>query len=127
MKLITTDGIGVISGSLCLIHCVATPFIFIAKACSVSCCSDAPLWWQSFDYLFLIISFIAIYFVSKNATNQLLKVAFWLSWAVLLVVILNQSFELFYLPKNLIYVSSFLIITLHLYNIKHNNCDKDCK
>lgn len=127
MKLITTDGIGIISGSLCLIHCVATPFIFIAKACSVSCCSDAPLWWQSFDYLFLIISFIAIYFVSKNATNQLLKVAFWLSWAVLLVVILNQSFELFYLPKNLIYVSSFLIITLHLYNIKHNNCDKDCK
>lgn len=127
MKLITTDGIGIISGSLCLIHCVATPFIFIAKACSVSCCSDAPLWWQSIDYLFLIISFIAIYFVSKNTTNQLLKVAFWLSWAVLLVVILNQSFELFYLPKNLIYVSSFLIITLHLYNIKHSNCDKDCK
>jgi|TARA_B100000497_G_C7619614_1_gene372242 hypothetical protein len=127
MKLITTDGIGIISGSLCLIHCVATPFIFIAKACSVSCCSDAPLWWQSIDYLFLIISFIAIYFVSKNTTNQLLKVAFWLSWAVLLVVILNQSFELFYLPKNLIYVSSFLIITLHLYNIKYNSCEKDCK
>ena len=127
MKVITTDGIGIISGSLCLIHCVATPFIFIAKACSVSCCSDAPLWWQSIDYLFLIISFIAISFVSKNTNNNLLKISFWLSWVILLVVILNQSFELFYLPKNLIYISSFLIISLHLYNIKYNSCKNDCK
>ena len=50
------DNIGIIASSLCMIHCIGTPFLFIAKACSVSCCSDVPIWWQLIDYFFLIKS-----------------------------------------------------------------------
>jgi uncharacterized BrkB/YihY/UPF0761 family membrane protein len=121
------DGIGIISGTLCMIHCIGTPFIFIAKACSVSCCSEAPLWWQLIDYLFLIISFIAIYFVSKNATKNWLKIALWFSWIALLLIIVNQTFGIIYLPSNLIYVPTFSIIGLHLYNLKFCKCqDESC-
>ena len=55
---LTYDKIGVISSTLCMIHCIITPFIFLAKACSISCCSDGPVLWQIIDYLFLGISFL---------------------------------------------------------------------
>ena len=67
------DKIGIISSSLCMIHCIGTPFIFIAKACSVTCCSEAPTWWLMIDYLFLIISFIAIYYTTRKPTKSWLN------------------------------------------------------
>ena len=53
--LIPLDSIGIIASTLCTIHCIVTQFIFIARACTATCCSDAPLWWLMIDYLFLII------------------------------------------------------------------------
>ena len=67
-SLLPFDSIGIIASTLCAIHCIATPFIFIVKACTATCCSDAPSWWLMIDYLFLIISFLAIFFISKNLT-----------------------------------------------------------
>ena len=60
------DSIGMIAGTLCAIHCIATPFLFVAKACSTVCCADAPLWWKAIDYIFLVISFIAIFLLQKT-------------------------------------------------------------
>lgn len=119
---LSLDTIGIISGTLCMIHCIGTPFLFIAKACSTSCCSEAPLWWQIIDYLFLIISFVAIYFVNKNVSKNWIKLSFWFSWIVLLLVILNHTFEIINLPKNIIYAPTFSIIALHFYNLKFCNC-----
>ena len=119
------DSIGIISGFLCMLHCIGTPFLFIAKACSVSCCSEAPLWWQLIDYLFLIISFVAIFFVSKKISKSWLKFAFWFSWVVLLFVILNQTLEIIYLPSNIIYFPAFLTILLHFYNLKFCKCHSE--
>ena len=118
------DSIGIIASTLCLIHCIATPFLFIAKACSTACCADTPLWWQTIDYLFLIISFLAIYFISKNLTIQWLKISLWISWFVLLMTILNHSYNFVYLPQNFIYIPSSIIIILHFYNLKYCNCTK---
>ena len=70
------DNVGIVASSLCMIHCLGTPFLFIAKACSTSCCSEAPIWWQLIDYLFLIISFVAIYFATKNTNHYWIKIAF---------------------------------------------------
>ena len=63
IKKIQYDKIGIISSSLCMIHCMGTPFIFIAKACTTTCCSNAPTWWLMIDYLFLIISLFFILIV----------------------------------------------------------------
>ena len=56
-KSFSLDKIGIAATALCMIHCIGTPFIFIAKACSTACCAGAPLWWQLIDYFFLIITF----------------------------------------------------------------------
>ena len=64
-----SDALGAIASGLCILHCLATPFFFIASACSLSCCNNAPLGWQWMDYVFLGISFIAI----KYASNKKFK------------------------------------------------------
>ena len=116
------DTIGIIAGTLCTIHCIATPFLFIAKACSTTCCADAPVWWIMIDYLFLFISFVSIFFINKALNIKWLKISFWLSWTLLLLSILDHSFGISYMPENFIYIPAFLIILLHIYNVKFCKC-----
>jgi hypothetical protein len=108
-----------------MIHCVSTPFLFFAKAYSATLCSEAPVWWQLIDYLFLVISFFAIYLVSKNTSVKWLKNTFWITWFILLFTIINHTFSFFHLPSNLIYAPAFTIVTLHFYNLKFSKHSKD--
>ena len=119
------DSIGIIASTLCTIHCIVTPFIFIAKACTATCCSDAPSWWLMIDYIFLIISFLAIFFISKNLTIKWLQTAFWVSWSLLLFSISNHSIEIVQLHKNFIYIPSGAIIILHFYNMQFCKCQNE--
>ena len=116
---------GIIASTLCMIHCIGTPFIFIAKACSTTCCAEAPLWWVVIDYIFLFISFIAIYFINKDLKKGWLKNAFWISWFILLFTILNQSLQIIDIPKNFIYIPAISIIVLHFYNLQFCKCKND--
>ena len=126
-SLLPFDSIGIIASTLCTIHCIITPFIFIAKACTATCCSDAPSWWLMIDYLFLIISFLAIFFISRNLTIKWLQIAFWCSWLLLLLSILNHSLDVFPINNNFIYIPSSAIIILHFYNLQFCKCqNKAC-
>ena len=121
------DTIGSLASSLCLIHCIVTPFIFITQACTNSCCADAPIWWQSIDYIFLIISFFAIYRSTQTSTKLEIKIALWLTWIVFFILILNKQIQIFYISNNFTYASGILLAILHLYNLKYCQCsDKDC-
>ena len=122
---IKVDYVGMMAGILCLIHCIATPFIFIAKSCAVSCCADTPVWWHAIDYVFLVISFLAIYHSTKNTQKAWVKIGLWFNWVALLCIILNEQFVWFYLPKETIYIPSVLIVFLHLYNHKYCKCAED--
>ncbi len=122
---INADTFGIISGSLCLVHCVATPFLFIARACTDTCCSSTPVWWQLVDYLFIVISFAAIYYASKNTNKKWMQIALWSSWAVLLFTILNETFETGLLPEMFIYFPASAIVGLHFYNRRYCKCAKD--
>ena len=122
---IPLDSVGIVAGTLCMIHCIATPFLFIAKACSSVCCADTPVWWQLIDYAFLIISFIAIYFITKKSTLSWIKIAFWISWFLLLVTLLNHTFMIISAPEYFIYIPASAIIILHFYNIKFCKCSED--
>lgn len=125
--LIKPDLIGAIASGLCLIHCAATPFLFIAKACSVTCCADSPAWWQAVDYLFLVISFVAILYATKKSSKKWMKIALWSSWVVLLSTILSETFEAGLFPKTFIYIPALAIVGLHFYNYKYCKCaDNSC-
>lgn len=112
------DSIGVFASGLCLIHCLATPFLFVAKACSITCCGSAPIWWVLFDYLFLVIAFFAIYFIAKKDAMAWIKLALWASWFLLLAVLINGQLQLVLIPKYLTHLPAISLICLHLYNIR---------
>jgi hypothetical protein len=116
------DIVGIIASSICLVHCTATPFIFIAKTCSATCCSVAPAWWQWIDYIFLVISLIAIYYSTKSSTKKWINIAFWNSWALLFFTILNESFKVVHIPELFIYFPAIIIVILHLYNHRYCKC-----
>lgn len=119
------DSLGIMSSTLCMIHCIGTPFIFFAKACSATCCSDAPVWWLMIDYLFLIISFCAIYFTINQSTAQWLKISFWIAWITLLTTILLHSFSISILPTYFNYIPALAVVILHFYNMKFSSCQNE--
>ncbi|MUU77106.1 MerC domain-containing protein [Winogradskyella endarachnes] len=119
------DILGTFASSLCLIHCVATPFIFIAHSCAASCSTTAPIWWKSIDYIFLVISFFAIYWSTKTTSINWIKPMLWLSWLGLVFVILNEKLELIPLAESAIYFPAIALVILHLYNRKYCKCETD--
>jgi hypothetical protein len=120
-----TDKIGIIASTLCMVHCIATPFIFLAKSCSASCCEASPIWYSSLDYLFLIISLFAIYKSSKNSSKLWMKYAMWSSWTFILAVLLNEKTHVFSLPDYTIYFPALALVILHIYNLKFCQCKTD--
>lgn len=121
-----SDNLGAISSVLCAIHCMATPFLFIAKSCSATCCEETPVWWKTIDVLFLIISFIAIYFSVKNSSNNIIKFSLWVSWFFLTFIIINEHITLYLIHEWFIYIPAFLLVFLHTYNRKYCQCVTGC-
>jgi len=121
------DNLGAIASALCLMHCIATPLIFIVQSCSVttSCCAATPTWWRAIDYLFILISFFAVYNATKTTSNNWIKPSLWLSWSLLVIIILNEELGLLSLHRNLIYFPAITLITLHMYNKFFTQCDND--
>ena len=121
------DGLGALASTLCMLHCLATPFLFIAQAGSAHCCDEAPVWWRTLDFLFLVISFVAIYRSTQTTTSGLIKPGLWISWLVLSFIIINEKIGWFHLPELLTYLSAATLVILHLYNLNYCQCEtEDC-
>ena len=125
--IINSDTIGAVASTLCFIHCLATPAIFVAKACTATCCADAdaPTWWKAIDYLFLVISFVAIYYSTRNTSKYWIKLSLWISWSLLLVTIASEASKTQLIPETFIYFPALSLVVLHFYNLKYCNCSKD--
>lgn len=122
-----SDSLGALASGLCLIHCVTTPFLFIAQTCSATCCETAPNWWKAIDYIFIIISFISVYWSTKQSSKIWVAIALWLSWTLLFLALLNEKITLINLPETSIYIPAIALVTLHLYNRKYCKCkDEEC-
>ena len=122
---IKSDAIGALASGLCMIHCLATPFFFIASACSASCCNTAPLWWQWMDYFFLFISFFAIIQATRATKNEWVTYGLWTSCVALFLMIFNIKFGWVTLAENLKFIPAFTLVGLHLYNMRYCQCDKN--
>ena len=80
-----SDVIGAAASVLCFIHCLATPFLFVAHAGLTIGHESHPLWWGALDIVFLAISFFAVYWSTRNTSKKWIKYAFWFSWLFLLL------------------------------------------
>ena len=117
------DTFGALASTLCVVHCLATPLIFIAHACGVNDgCATTPIWWQSLDYLFLIIGFIAVYRSAHTTSKKVMKLLLWGIWILLFIMIINEKLALFKLSEYYTYLFAMLLASLHLYNLKYCQC-----
>lgn len=118
-----SDFLGAASSALCLVHCTATPFLFIAHATHFP--SEVPTLWKSLDYIFLIISFVAIFWSAKTTSKEWIKFALWISWGILFFMILNESMHWLNLSEYFIYIPSLSLVLFHIYNLKYCQCKDD--
>ncbi len=123
---VSSDILGVVTSILCLVHCLATPLLFIAWTCSANCCEDSPTWWRALDYFFVIISFMAVYRSNKTSKNPWIVTSMWISWTALVLVTLNERFNWMAPPRFWIYFPALFLISLHLYNQKFCQCGETC-
>ena len=118
-----SDGIGALASTICLVHCLLTPFLFAVKACHVDgCCAEAPLWWKAIDVLFLGVSLWAVIESFKEAVLEWIKFALVFVWCCLAFIIINEYLALINLPSFAIYIPALALIALHFYNRKTCNC-----
>lgn len=127
MRLITQkpDTFGALASGLCMVHCLATPLLFIAHACAEHGCASAPNWWKSLDYFFLGVSFFAVYRSAQITSKKFMKPLLWLSWAALFMAIINEKLEFLNLPESFTYVPALSLVALHVYNLKYCQCKTD--
>ena len=120
-----SDYLGVISSLVCLAHCILTPLLFLSQATIVS--HEVPMLWQLLNYIFITLSFIAVYFSSKKTTNIYIKMGFWINWSLLFLCVLNESIEAFSVPELFMYIFASFLCLLHIYSLKYCNCeDENC-
>jgi len=117
-----SDILGSTASALCLMHCLATPFLFATHTVHVHGHHSSPFWWGMLDILFVVISFFAVYWSVKNSKKKAIKYALWISWALLAFVILNEKMGLVHLAETTIYIPSVALVVLHIYNRKYCNC-----
>ena len=127
MKVIikNADQIGAVSSGLCMLHCFATPFLFLSQSSLIFISVDFTLPWFIINYIFLFISFIAIYYSVKNSSNRFIRIFLYLSWAVLSGLIINESLGILSIPETATYLSASSLICLHIYNLKYCRCDDE--
>ncbi|MEM6317454.1 MAG: MerC domain-containing protein [Bacteroidota bacterium] len=113
-----------LASSLCMVHCLATPLLFVVQA-SATCSDIGPLWWRTLDYLFLVVSFFAIRQSSKTTTADWMPKAMYGTWIVLAFLIINNSLHALPFPHALIYAPAFSLVLLHVYNQRYLSCETE--
>jgi len=125
---IKSDIIGIAASTLCFLHCLATPLLFVNHITVSSIESIYPLWWGTLDMIFLLISFFAVYWSTLNTSKTWIKYAFWFSWLLLSLIIMVEKLELWHLSEMAIYPPTIGLIMLHFYNRRYYcSCEeKNC-
>ncbi len=118
-----SDLLGALASGLCLIHCVATPFLFAAHAGLHAHHAESPMWWGLIDSVMLIVSLVAVLWAFRNSSIAWVKIALSVSWLFLAAIILNEKLEAVHLAEAWIYVPALSLIILHLYNRRYCQCD----
>ena len=116
------DIYGIIVCTLCVLHCFATPIIFLSVAASNDNNISPPLLWKNLDYLFLLISLFIVYNSAKNTTKPIMKYVLRISWLVLFLVISNEKIDVFHIPELVTYITSINLAVVHLYNYRYCRC-----
>ncbi len=106
------DIIGIVSSSICLVHCIATPLLIAVGSGFFT----NPV----FNYLFLIISFVSIFKATGKGIQPKMGLLLWGSFSgFLFSTLFHEEYHWLHYTG---YFFGMLIITGHVLNIR--NCKK---
>ena len=122
-----SDNLGVLSSTLCFIHCLTTPFVYISFAGLFDQNEYLSFSWKGLNAIFIILSLLAVYRSTKKTTSKIVKPVFWLSWGFLFFVLFNEEVKFIELPELVSYLSALNLAGIHVYNLKFCGCrDENC-
>ena len=120
-----SDYLGISSATICLLHCLASP---ILMSMGVAVHNHTPghdhhhghgwevLLSHSWDFLFLGIGLVAVWWSARHTTHRGRKLLMWVSFGFLAgAILLEQLGPLF---QFLTYVASVMLISAHAANIR---------
>ena len=122
---IKADVVGAITSLLCLIHCFATPILFFSQSSISSEIQLTPIWWETLDFSFLAISFLAIYRSTQTTTKRIMKYLLWSFWALLFTFTLNEKMSIINISGIYGDLSAVILALLHIYNLSFCQCKDD--
>ena len=115
-----SDKIGVFTSILCLIHCLAAPFLYLLVGKS----SQINTWYGSIDIVLITVSFIAIYRSARLSARRYMQIGFYTLWILLLTSVLNERVHWIKIPDFFTYVFSIGLAIWHMLNRRFCLCDK---
>ncbi|MGY6562723.1 MAG: MerC domain-containing protein [Luteibaculaceae bacterium] len=107
------DILGALASGLCLIHCLAVPVLIVLQKASHELAHMHFL-----DIPFVVLSFIAVFFASKNAHTKWVGKAMWIAWVAFALGIFLEHESPFFFVLGL--VASGFLVYLHLFNYHTN-------
>lgn len=123
-----SDLLGALASGLCAIHCAVTPVMVIAKPfmhSSANYHSHGSGFWAMLDYVFLVLSLLAVCFSSKHTTHKTIRWVLWISWLVFTVGLLSEKIH-FKHGIWLMYAGSIALVLAHMTNYRHcRNCENE--
>ncbi len=106
------DRIGFWVSSLCLVHCALPPILFAASSTW-----EAPAGWEMLDWLFLAVSFVAVWYASRSAQSTFITILLWVGWLALVSGILLEHLEWFS-AEYFLYSGSIILLVTHFWNLR---------
>jgi hypothetical protein len=113
-NIVQSDKAGIASAFLCTIHCLIIPVLLLVRA-PLANNTQLPEWWSRLDYVFLLISFLAVYHSAAHTRRKEIKVALWIFWAILAISIIFEA-----TLHNMAYFASAGLIATHLVNLRQS-------
>lgn len=110
-----SDIVGIITSSICIVHCILTPFIVVLFPYIIK------ENYEALNYFFLVIGFISMFLSVKSTKFNLVKYLLIYFWIQLCLSILLEEKSIVF--SFLMYFSSFGLIISHVINLKYcKNC-----
>ena len=122
-----SDNLGILSSTLCFIHCFVTPFVYMSFASLFNQNDFLSFSWKGVNIIFIVFSLIAVNRSTKKTTSKIIKPIFWFSWSFLFFVLFNEEVKFIELPELVSYLSALNLAGIHVYNLKFCGCkDENC-
>jgi hypothetical protein len=116
-RLYQSDLLGVLASGLCAIHCALTPVFFAARPLLEGHHHHGGFW-GALDYVFLIVSLLAVWYSARHTSHRTYKWVLWVSWAVFAIGLLSEVLHISW-GIWLMYIGSIVLVVSHIQNYRY--------